>query len=237
MNREYIYVDGKAIIKDDEGNHTVNKYYDNLDEILKQENVIEFIENEIRIQEISMKRNNKNNKDKSNYYFPVIFLTFLILSIFSPVLFYLIENASLFSSINVVFFLICFTFGTVLEIFKYKKYKDDLKKEQGFKSRLVLLKRQLVKEKDKLHKLKQQKTRNEIKEENKKIKINNVEVLKEISKSLEHYYNLGYHSQEYYQAYREGILDYLLTQEDYSPDDIGLASEYFEEYPKLVKKK
>ena len=38
MNKEYTYIDGKAIIKDENGNQTPTEYYDNLDEVLVQEN-------------------------------------------------------------------------------------------------------------------------------------------------------------------------------------------------------
>ena len=40
MNKGYTYIDGKVIISDENGNHTQSEYYDNLDKVLVQENVI-----------------------------------------------------------------------------------------------------------------------------------------------------------------------------------------------------
>lgn len=51
MNVSYTYIDGKAIIFDENGNQVPVEYYDNLDDILIQENIVETIEN--RINELS----------------------------------------------------------------------------------------------------------------------------------------------------------------------------------------
>lgn len=40
MNKNYIYMDGKAIINDEMGNQTSIEYYDNLDQVLVKENII-----------------------------------------------------------------------------------------------------------------------------------------------------------------------------------------------------
>jgi len=47
MNKEYVYKDDQALIIDDNDNQTVIDYYDNLDKVLVQENLIETIEKEI----------------------------------------------------------------------------------------------------------------------------------------------------------------------------------------------
>ena len=41
MNKEYTYFNGKAIIRNENGNQPPIEYYDNLDAVLVQENVIE----------------------------------------------------------------------------------------------------------------------------------------------------------------------------------------------------
>lgn len=51
MNKEYTYIDGKVIISYENGKKTPVDYYDNLDEILIQENLIETIENKILLLE------------------------------------------------------------------------------------------------------------------------------------------------------------------------------------------
>lgn len=48
MNKEYIYKDGKALIIDENDNQKTVDYYDNLDEVLVQEDLIEALEEEIK---------------------------------------------------------------------------------------------------------------------------------------------------------------------------------------------
>lgn len=48
MNKSYIYLDGKVIIEDENNNKTLTEYYDNLDEVLIQENLIETMEKRIK---------------------------------------------------------------------------------------------------------------------------------------------------------------------------------------------
>ena len=45
MNHQYIYSNGKAIVKDHNGNQTTVDYHDNLKEVLEQENLIEILDN------------------------------------------------------------------------------------------------------------------------------------------------------------------------------------------------
>ena len=45
MNKGYTYIDGMVIISDGNGNHTQSEYYDNLEKVLVQKNVIEAMEN------------------------------------------------------------------------------------------------------------------------------------------------------------------------------------------------
>ena len=62
MNKEYIYINGKVIIEDEKGQKKEVDYYDNIEEILIQENVIEQIENEIEKIEQEMKYSSINKK-------------------------------------------------------------------------------------------------------------------------------------------------------------------------------
>lgn len=48
MNSSYTYINGKAIIFDENGNQVPINYYNNLDDVLVQENVVETIENKIK---------------------------------------------------------------------------------------------------------------------------------------------------------------------------------------------
>ena len=48
MNKEYTYIDGKVIISDENDKKTQSEYYDNLDKVLIQENLIETREGKIQ---------------------------------------------------------------------------------------------------------------------------------------------------------------------------------------------
>ena len=45
MNKEYVYKDGKVLVIDENGNQKILDYYDNLDDVLIQENLIETMQN------------------------------------------------------------------------------------------------------------------------------------------------------------------------------------------------
>lgn len=48
MNKEYVYIDIKVIISDENDKKTQSEYYDNLDKVLIQENLIETMEGKIQ---------------------------------------------------------------------------------------------------------------------------------------------------------------------------------------------
>ena len=60
MNKNYIYMHGKAIINDEMGNQTSIEYYDNLDQVLVKENIIETMEK--RIKELENESKNYTKK-------------------------------------------------------------------------------------------------------------------------------------------------------------------------------
>ena len=55
MNKESLYVDGKVIVADENGMKPPIDYVDNVDEILKSQNLIEVIEELIKIKKQSLK--------------------------------------------------------------------------------------------------------------------------------------------------------------------------------------
>ena len=71
MNKEYTYIDGKVIISDENDNKTQSDYYDNLDEVLAQENLIETMEEKIQVLEKKIQLYKKITKN-------VIFLLFFL---------------------------------------------------------------------------------------------------------------------------------------------------------------
>ena len=70
MNQGYTYKEGKAIVKTDKGIKEPIEYYDNLDEVLLQENLIETMENNILSLEKESENYKKNNR---KHYFPFFY--------------------------------------------------------------------------------------------------------------------------------------------------------------------
>ena len=88
MNKEYTYIDGKVIISDENDNKTQSDYYDNLDEVLVQENLIETMEEKIQELEKESQSYKKSNK---KHYIPVIFpMVALMSTIGAPIMFNLL---------------------------------------------------------------------------------------------------------------------------------------------------
>ena len=82
MNNEYIYKDGKVLIRDENDNQTIVDYYDNLDKVLVQENLIELMELELqKIEKELIKYKNMIHKNKLSKILhilaPFLIMTFL----------------------------------------------------------------------------------------------------------------------------------------------------------------
>lgn len=241
MNKEYTYIDGKVIISDENDNKTQSEYYDNLDEVLVQENLIEFMEGKIHSLEKESQLYKKNNVRR---YIPVALPMTLLLSTIGPSL--LINNAfntyvdTIFGTMNLALAagipitLSLLPIGVGTELILYNEYKNSLKREKGINSELVFLKEQIVKEKESLDDLKLDRTRNNENTDFRTVKVDDLQQLKVLRDYLNLYYNLGFNGEKYYQYYQDGKLDEKL-QKYYSDTGIQLAKEYIEEKgPSLV---
>ena len=78
MNKEYTYIDGKVIISDESDKKIEHEYYDNLDKVLAQENLIETMEKKIQELESENESYKKNNRIT---YIPVFFPMTVFISI------------------------------------------------------------------------------------------------------------------------------------------------------------
>ena len=236
MNKEYAYSDGKAIIVDEKGNQTKSEYYDNLDDILVQENLIENIENKIKQLEGERYINKSENKE---HYFPLmlsmvllaILLGNLIILAIDPKMF--IEKMQ-FGNINLgTFFnsamLTVFTPMTaIFDLGYYKKFKDAKNKDKGINSELEYLKKQITIEKQNLEKLQKDKKKNEEDKEFGVVVVDDKEKLAELKSDSDFYYNLGYNENKYFKYYQQGRLDDKL-QNDYNDAEIKKVEKYLEE--------
>lgn len=243
MNKEYTYIDGKVIISDENDNKTQSDYYDNLDEVLVQENLIETMEEKIQVLEKEIQLYNKIR------YIPIIFPTVALMStIGAPIMFNFLTATNSFTTyVDTIFgtisqallisisMSICFIpISAGLELSMYKDYKYSLKREKGINSELGYLKQQIEKEKEYLESLKQERTRNKEKTDFRTVKVDDLQQLKALKSYLDLYFDLGYNGEKYYKYFQEGQLDTKL-QKYYTDTGIQLAKEYIEEKgPSLV---
>ena len=246
MNKEYTYIDGQVIISDENGKKTPVDYYDNLDEILIQENLIETIENKISLLE---KESNAYKKYNAKHYIPFFLLMGLMTIVGVPVLFsHCVENPTGYISTSIgevnqnlfiftAFSAITLPFTGFMELDRYTKYKDCLKREKGINSELEFLKQQIIVEKERLVELKSKKTRTNENQDFRVVKVNDLEILKIFKSWLNLYYDLGYNGEKYYKYYQQGKLDAKLGKH-YTDFGIEIAKEYLEEKgPTLIKRR
>lgn len=249
MNKEYIYIDGNAIIKDEKDNHTVVEYYDNLDDVLVQENLIETMENRIKQLEKENEEYKKHNKKR---YIPILFPSISILSILlPPIISYLLGNTDVFiNSIDTIngtinqalsysltsslFFI---PISALFELNIYSNYKKDSKKAKGINSELNFLNKQLDKEKEILVKLKNKSSKDKENKEFRVVEVKDIDKLKILRNYLNLYFNLGYNEQKYSKYYQDGKLDETLRKNHYDDTSIELAKEYLAKESTLVKRK
>ena len=240
MNKEYTYFDDKVIVSDEFGNQRQIEYCDNVDKILFHENVIETMEQ--KIEELE-KKNQKYKKIKSNKLFCIVpLLGGIITSLIGPlVTISILSNQSLTTLVNNTDYsnyILSLTgmilpFGILLGLtvstFEYMQYLKEMKKANGINAELDYLRKEIVKEKEDLIILQNNKTKHQQKTHAGVVKIDNLLWLK---RELEQYYQLGYDINKYNRYYRQGKLESKLP----SNININLAEEYIC-HKKLVKKK
>ena len=232
MNKEYTYLDGKVIIRDEKDNQIQSEYYDNLERVLKQENLIERINNRINI------LNEQKEKIKDEKFFPtstLAILTALVISFFvlNKIGISFIENSLTFA----IFYTPFLIFDAVILINEIIQHNCEKENNRSIRSELDLLEKQLVIEKEKLSKLNTEKTRNNEKKEFRRVEVDDLEEKKALSKKLKLYREIGEEIKLYYSLYQKGLLQEKLENK-YSKEDIELVSSYLaEEGPSLIKKR
>ena len=243
MNVSYTYIDGKAIIFDENGNQVPVEYYDNLEDILVQENVVETIEN--RINELS----NIKILPKKRF-IPLITIGVAIAILIAPLILSLISGSNLYTTYvdtilgKISFFkmivIICgVTAGPlalICDIANHQIYNDFIKHNTARFCELEFLKKQLVEEKQKLENFKKEKPKEKEDPTFRVVKVNDIEHLKQLKHYIELYYSLGYDLEKIYKHLKNGTLEEFFNN-SYNTDDIQLAKDFLEENgPKLIKR-
>lgn len=247
MNKEYVYKDGKALIIDENDNQKTIDYYNNLDEVLVQENLIETMEEEIKKLEKETSQYQKESKLSRFLWVWSPFLMFTFGSLIAfPVISHLfgvndLVNTSLFGTINsgILLGLISAPIfaipGSLLTLSLHLKKKGLEQEQKGKVTQLEYLKRDLVEEKERLEELKSDKTTSKTTENFYASKVDNKEELKKLRNFLSFYYDLGYNEEKYFKYYQQGKLDSYLGK---LTNEVGiqLANQHFEEKVLVLSK-
>lgn len=245
MNKSYTYLDGKVIVIDDNNHQVLKEYQDNIDEILKEENIVERMKNEIKF--LNNKYDNlKNIKNKK--FFPY-FTPFMIgtVYLFSFIFFNLMGHSdkiveSIFGEMQMdtlmTNFIVCYmlipTIG--IDLLGFKNFKDKKKEFCATESKLEFLNKQIKEEEKKLSILKENKSREKENKEFRNVAISDKEKLQTLKYYLLMYEDLGKNFDKYSKYYEKGILEDKLKSKFYS-DDISYAKDYIEEKQKVMVKK
>lgn len=243
MNTKYIYTDGKVTIMDEKGNTKSTEYYDNIDRVLVEENVIEAMENETERLKNEWKKYENGKSDKLLWLVPLLGVSIisligplLVISMFTGQGKFSLVNDAFYSayvlSITGIIFPAGLIFGAMLSTMEYLQYKINIKDESGIVSKLDYLKEQIVIEKEKLKILKDNKNSENENVSARIVKVDDGEELQKLNSELDQYYELGYNLNKYYHYYKNGKL------QDNLPDnfDVNLAYNYIKK-KKLVRKK
>jgi len=230
MNKEYIYINGKVIVEDEKGQKEKTEYYDNIEEVLIQENVIEQIENEIQKINEEMRYSNINKKfDK------ILIISSLIITILFTL--GLSLSNTITTSINFIESLAsCFMapiLGGIITTYIYAIRKNDQKINNAQKIQIELLEKRLEEEKNKLNLIKKINNK-EIKEEFYVEKIYDKKVLEQLKKEIQLYYTCAYNENKFNKYYQNNQLQEKLENK-YSDDEIELIKDYLKE-KQLTKK-
>lgn len=243
MNKNYIINDDKVIVIDEYGNNKIVEYTDNINEVLAQENLVEYIEDEIKRYEYNKKEHERLKKEfpkylkKNDMYIPKLSVPLdIIMGIICGIGTGNIEDVLILILGFIVLAEICICIPC--EGILFSKYKDAkrhvLMKEIEYEE----LKKILVKEKEKLEELRSVKEKNLSIEELKSDKVNDEEKLRELIDKLYLYRALSDNIKYYYKRYENDKLESYFNNHSYSEEQMSLISNFLEEHGKeLVKTK
>lgn len=244
MNKEYLYINGKCIIYDengaileDDGKVALKEYSDKLDQILVQENVIETLEDELDETNNLIDKNEKSMKsDKTSIWFctgllclfPILFQQLLPHMITKESLAELMTNGHARTLIQGLLLSLNTILGGGFILGLYNSYKDKKRKLNGNKTKKEAIEKSLVQEKQKLEELEKTKQKTHLEEEMCSKKVNDLQSLRNLRDNLRAYYGCGYNRKKYERYLKAGKLEKKL-QKYYSQDEIELIKENLEE--------
>lgn len=242
MNVEFTHVNNQAIIKDENGNTKMIPYYDNLKQVLIQENAIELIEEEMK----KAIENYEYFKDKEFKYIPFATFGFIFLGYFAfPELFkaigapeeWLNEMGRIctnYEAIRYIGLFLGIPSGLLMDYSNLNNCYENRKRKNAAISEKELLEKQIKFEKELLENLQNDKTNSNIQTENdyEIINIDNDLIRRNVQNLINFFYNLGYNEKKLYRSFVKDNLDKY-----YSGNTLKVATEYFEEKGPVLAKK
>lgn len=235
MNKEYIYEDGEALIIDENNNQTKTEYYDNLDEALAQENLIEIMENEIQRLEAKLAKSKKSFLLSKILSWDILVMSVAVPLIGGPIGGLLLDiphgfALGLFSAAGLSIP------GTLMSLIQYRGVRDEEKAQNASKVKLECLQKNLIEQKEHLKTLKSDKTNSKDTEDFYVSVVQDKEKIEEFWDLSSFYYALGYDEKKYFRSFQKGELGKALKKSA-TEEEIQEANEYFKEKePILVKK-
>ena len=235
MNIEYKVIKDKVVVKDENGNSRLAQNCDNIEKILIQENIIEYLNEELKK---CLENHDMDKEITIDEFVPFWGSLFTLMSHFE-VKYLLWTMRSLVKEIepnlysnflkpflySVAIFLPCLV-GLAMD---YNNY-NDIKDKKGTKAKLEYIKKQLEQEKGHLSKLQNGITN--IKKKSSKNttfkKINYENILEEFKEEIDLYYELGFKEKKLYKQFLNNKLDNY-----YSGDNLKLVKEYFNNKDKI----
>lgn len=254
MNKEAILLEDKVIIVEDE-KLTTRAYYDGLEDVLVQENVVETIEKEIPKLEVEISLHQQHISYKKK----LLKKLFVIGLIASPIIAMLIggwhisivKDAFSISLMNGAKTILRYAIGSLcfcgvyigIPYFSgYLDIRNTSMKKRGLESKLSAARKKLLEEKKKLEELQLSKEKsisnNTCTDFNPiRIEIKDKEVLKQLRDYLSFYEYCGYYEDKFQKYYQNVQLGQKLKK-DHTVEEIKEINHYLEEkrYQKSLKK-
>lgn len=244
MNSTYSCLgNSKVIVTNEDGKQRFVENYDNINDILIEENLIESIEKKVSELEVKKEKYEKINKRK---YIPIMMLISLFLTkIVLPFILntFNINDLTILNSafqLEEMSFFISSTFiplAVGIDITIFIRHRQNLKKQNGINSELLYLNKRLKNERRIMKNLLR---KSKCLEESKRtcnVSVKSSDKINDLNRYLDFYYNIGYNVDKYYNYYLKGNVN-CIAKNKYTEEDANLVNEYFEEQgPVLVKRK
>ena len=242
MNKEYIYLDGKSIVLDEEGNKKVMLYNDKMDDILSLENVVESLEQ--KQDSINTKITScyeKYNNLKNTRFLPLIFT--IIISFSLPFLCSFLLDSNVFQARFNEVMRLCFfasaiivTDGALLSLIGHFDYKTIKKEIDGLECQKQEINNIISKKRCILNELNPSK-KNDVSDKDYFVKkIDSSDEIQYYDDYLDLYYDYGYNQSKYNKYYYNNKL-YNKLRKKYLNDDIDEFSKYIESNTSIKVKK